>query len=396
MNWRPVFLFLGFVGWAAALPAQDFNGRVRNSLDGLGSLDERINEGTMRGTVLPFETANPAEAGLSPLEFDAEEMRRQVGDTPDARAYGTLKDSATGRPKIDLGEDPLSLADDAVEQSGAVVGGLFSGAGGQCSQGFDGGDYSGTQFCNRILLRTTKYCREWREISVDREDDWQCHFETGSYKKECRRTVAYHCSGSTGAACRRQNVLFSPTANWNQAGTEADIWMPARSNGHCSVKVDAIYITVTDKVQLNELVGRMAHFNGVMQVKVDGNVVATTDGHGNVLTSLPAHASLRIADRDCGKRCTRRAVYAGNTWLEDCSSHRRVAHFDVNLRHLFPSVPLGPVRLNENALEPVQGPVFGNRIEILRANTHESSSLWRLHANGACCGQISTSLGAAC
>ena len=381
-----------------ALPAfsQSQQDRAQTAVDAMGDVSNIFDQGTMVETVVPFETSSPDEVNLKPTDFDTQEILLQQSNTVTSRAYSAQKDSFALRPEVDLGNDPLALADDAVEQADAVAGGLFAAAGGECSTSFTGGQFSGEQFCTQIVNSKIEACTQSRVITVDREDAWQCHVETDTYKKTCNRAVIYSCTGATGGACRQQNILFSPAAIWDSAGSVATVAIPAVSGTSCGVKSHVTTINITDKAQLSELIAREAQYNGIMQVKVDGVVVATSDALGGVNVSHGGSATLNIATRDCGKRCSREAVYAGSTWIEDCSSTRRTSNFSVDLKPKQDNRPLGPVRLVNNALEAVSGSSSVITVEVLRANITDSAGTLKFHTSGACCGRVSTSLGASC
>ena len=387
---------LCFLALASPGSAQDMSDRAREVLRSMDPATNLLTDQTLRNTLTPYETDAPPEANLSPEDFEDEELRRRTNGSVEGGAYAAQADSAFSRPDVDLGADPLSLADDAIETAAQTVGGYFSQAGGRCTSSFIGGEYSGTQFCTRILARAINYCQEWREITVDRRDLWQCAVERATYRQQCRRATRYTCSGVQGGACIRQLVTVSgAAATWNDAGTQAVLVLPAISRSSCGISDRTVTLTIPSSVQLTRLAATRGRYNGVLQVSLNGEVIATTRD-GTVDSNLPADATLTIANRDCGKDCAIPAVYAGQSWLEDCNDTRHAGPLGLDLteaqagRVLTPETPItdGPV--------PVSGSAARLRLRILTANTAETPTRITVSFAGSCCSQISASLGDQC
>lgn len=378
------------------LHAQDMSDRAREVLRLMDPATSLLTDQTLQHTLTPYETDAPPETGLAPEQFEDEELQRRTNGSVEGSAYAAQADSPFSRPDVDLGADPLALADDAIEMAPQTVGGLFSQAGGSCTSDFDGGAYSGTQFCTRILARTLSFCQEWREITVDRQDTWQCETQTTGYRQECDRTASYTCTGMRGGNCIQQMMGISgATATWNASRTQVTLAMPPDTRTSCGISDHTITLTIPSRVQLTTLTATLGAANGVLQVLVNGSVVATTRD-GTVDTSLPAGATLNIANRDCGKDCAVPAVYAGRTWLEDCNRQRHANDLDVVMAPLQAGRILEPQTLINTALVPLSGSRARIQLRILTANTSENTPRITLTVAGSCCSQVTASLGDAC
>jgi hypothetical protein len=383
-----LLIFL-MVGASGAANAQSMRERVQDNIDAMPSIEGIFTQENVENTVVPYETNRPPEADYNHNDFDRLELEQQYQDDATGQAWTTMKDSATGRPSIDLGDDPLSLADDAVEQADSVVGGLFSSGGGVCSDEFQGGSFQGTQFCRKILSRTYESCQQDRVISVDREDDWQCSTETRNYRKNCTRNVNWVCSGTTGATCRKSKVIVSSATNsWNSAGTDITVTMPVRSNGTCNIKTDTFYVQARQGVNLSTLELSRLRFNGVAQIKVNGSIVWTYSKSGG---------DLNVRDRDCGKNCTAKAIYAGSTWVEDCTSSRRDQYPRHSIRTAVNVPNIGPSTENGTTITlPLSGVSNNLRIDVVRGNTSESATYMNIGVNGSCCSAFSGTVEGSC
>ena len=388
--------FLCLLALASPSQGQDMSDRARTLLGQMDPVTEMLTDQTMQRTLIPFETAAPPEARLAPEAFEEEALRRRTNGSVEGGAYGAQADSAFTRPDVDLGADPLSLADDAVQTAPQTVGGFFSEAGGSCTSSFTGGEYSGAQFCTRILARSINTCQEWREITVDRQDTWQCAVEGATYRQQCDRRPRYTCTGARGGACIRQTVLISgANATWNATGTRAVLALPAVARTSCGISSHTVTLTLPPTVQLTSLNTVLGSYNGVLQVQVNGDVVATTR-NGVLETGLPTDAYLGIADRDCGKRCTIPAVYAGGTWIEDCADARHTSTLDIPLAPLQAGRDLTLETPTLPGVVALIGTSATIELRILTANTLETGSAITLTFAGSCCSEVSASLGDAC
>ena len=384
------FIVALFLAQTMTVPvvAQSMRDRVQETIDGMAPIENQFNQSNMESTVVPYVTATPQETTLNPSEFDEKEVELQYQDDATGRAWTTMKDSATGRPAIDLGSDPLALADDAVEQSSSVVGGLFSSGGGVCSQDFQGGQFQGTQFCRKLLSRTYRNCQQTRNVSVDREDYWKCNTETREYKKTCNRSVSWYCSGSTGGNCRKNGIGIWPhSVSWNSGGWDATVYLPNRS-GSCSIKTDTFYVNRKDYVSGGYLELNRVTFWGVLQVRVNGSNAYTYGG---------PNSNLYVGDRDCGKNCSVKAIYAGGQWIEDCSAPHRSVSPRINL---YPYLSVGGAGPSwESGLNiGLSGAKTSNyvRIDIVRGNSTEGTTTPVIYATGNCCSAFSAGVNGSC
>ena len=388
---------------ASPVHAQSLQERAQSIIDGMGAASSTFNSGTMVDTVTPFETASPDEVDLNPADFDTQEVLIQQSDTMTGRAFSSQVDSFSYRPDIDLGDDPLALADDAVEQSEAVAGGLFSSAGGECSASFEGGEFSGQQFCRRILSRDTRQCYDTRAITVDRRDDWSCGIEEAEYGKKCTKTVNYQCTGVTGGACRKQLITFpSRTVSWSTDGTLANVTIPDSDTSACQVKTSTIRIRRNDKVQLSEFRLNRLVYNGTMMVLIDGKAVVTFGPGGQVVPfqtfngQTYPHTGLRVVSGTVWAQGGL-SILANGQYLGACSDTRRTKNLNINLSSYLPDRPLARAVVNNNVLQrPGGSPSDDLIIQIMRVNRLESDPTVRFKFNGACCSSLSVTDGGSC
>lgn len=382
------FLCLLLLSLATSIAiAQSDRDRAQQAIDGLPAIGTELTQGNMEATVKSFTTATPPETQLDHTEFEDEQIRLQYENSDVGNAYAASKDSVLTRPDVELPDDPLSLADDAIQQADSVVGGLFSSSGGVCSQEFQGGRFQGTQFCRKLLSRTYENCTQTRSVSVDREDNWQCDTETTNYIKTCNRAVSWRCNGNTGQACRAQALLWSGYGgSWINANT-ARVTLPARGGG-CTVKTDRFYIKRRDFLDYGVLSLNTVHFNGRVQILINGGIVYTWGGPNEYLN---------IRQRDCGKNCSVTAIYAGGTHLEDCNSHWRGVSPALDLYRYLPVARPGPSYESGLNIGISQGKESGwVTIDIVRANSAESSPLVDIYSTGNCCSSLQASVGGSC
>lgn len=394
-------MMIGLLLTGTTLHAQDFTDRAKASVDSVGGVGNVVNQGNLTGTVTPYETDNPDEAKLKPSQFEDEEFKKIQSGGDEGRAYIAQSDSATSRPSVDLGDDPLSLADDAVEQSDAVAGGLFSGAGGSCSTEFTGGKFSGTQFCQKILKRTKQSCEVWRQITVDRKDRWQCYRETATYKKACDRNLSYVCTGYTGATCLSKLVSISPNGSISTGG--ASVALPSNPPGSCTIKEDTVVLRVAGGADLRNIIADTINYRGIAQIVIDGKVVATTRRDATTDTSLAADADLRVGKRDCGKNCSKIAIYAGSTHIEDCTSKQRTSSLNLSLGNATPKIGF----INSDGSPTSRWPPLASsafmtkttkeiRVTIRRGNKDDASTGLGFRFKSACCSAFKPVLGGQC
>ncbi len=379
-------LFLGSLG-LAQVSERD---RAQGAMDSLGAVTDILTQGIMEDTVVPFETATPPESTLTEPEFDDAQFAIQTGSGADSRMFSATVDSALNRPDVTIDPNSLDLADSAIEQSDAVVGGLFTADGGTCEAIFDGGSYNGIRICQAILSRRLETCQETRNISVDRDDTWSCDVEEPTYRKQCERNITWACTGSSGSSCIKSAVSFTPAPVWTVGDEIADISFGAINNGVCSLKTHTVFVQSRDYVNLSFLDLSDLTFQGVAQIRVDGVNVWT---YGTAATG-----DLVLGDRDCGKRCSRRAVYAGSTWIEDCGTATVISQPNADILASLNVPVLGPPSdLNTLPVIVSTGAATNQvRIDIITGNDSETSMDTTFKMGGQCCSAISANLGDQC
>jgi len=387
-----VSLFMG-----SHIMAQTPRDRAQGAMDSLGAVTDQISQGNMVNTVTPFVTDTPPETALTEPDFSNAELAIKTGSGVDGRAYSATVDSALNRPAVTMPPTALDLADAAIGQADAVVGGLFSANGGTCSAIFQGGSFSGLRICQSILSRRLETCQETRNISVDREDTWSCTVENATYRKQCQRNITWSCTGVQNGQCRKQAIQFTsspawipPSPVWNAQGTTTSIGFGAVNDGQCSIKTHTIFVQAADYINLTALALENLTFQGVAQIRVNG-VNLWTFG-------TAATGNLVLGNRDCGKRCSKRAVYAGSTWIQDCGTGNATSQPLVDLLPNLSVAALGPSSNLNTPPVTVQTGAQSNqvRIDILTGNDSESGLTVGFQSGGQCCSAFTANLGGAC
>lgn len=392
-------IFCGaLAGQALGQSAQD---KANTALGQTPSATGLLTDQKMQEVVVPFETANPDATTVNQFNMEDRAFNAQYQGTDEARAYGAMKDSALTRPEVSLGSDPLSLADDAVQQASSVVGGLFSADEGSCSEIFQGGKYNGYQLCNRILSRRKEVCTETRSVTVDREDQWRCSIEAGNYSKRCNQAINWSCTGTTGHACIQQAVSYSKPVTWivagvgigaglsGRSGAVGEIALPAQAGSSCALRSDSVTMTTRDWATFASLTLDRLAYQGVAQIRVNGNNLWTagTTNTGN----------LTIWQRNCGKNCNVDAVFsADGTWIADCDSAAWTRSVGVSLLSLYTPPVAGPVVLTGSQPSLDFGKAGTVTIEVIRANTADSGATLNIYKEYSCCSAFTATAGSAC
>ena len=389
-----MMLVLGLAAKASGQTAQELaDEALRRTVPPTGLLTDP----TMQDVVVPYQTANPEASSVNQYNIEDRAFQAQNQNTGEARAYGAMKDSAVTRPSVSLGSDPLSLADDAVAQGPSVIGGIFTANEGSCSEIFQGGKYNGFQLCTRILARRKDVCTENRAVSVDREDQWRCAVENGTYKKLCDQAVSWSCTGNTGHSCIQSAVSFSTPVIWTDlsgAGSgsswaRAAVNIPARGGGSCALHRDYFTITTRDWASLHSLLVTHQYFHGVAQIRVNG-VNLWTFGTANT-------GNIYIGNRECGKDCNVPAVYsAGGAWIADCGNAAHSIFMNTNVFSVFAPPVAGPTTFN--GAQPILelGKSETVHVEILRANTNDAGGTVTFQKHYGCCSAITATVGGNC
>ena len=379
-------LFLG----CPSLAQMTERDRAQAAVNGMGPVTDQITQGNMVNTITPFVTATPPEASLTEPNFDAAELAIRTGTGVDGRAYSATVDSALNRPAVTMPPTALNLADSAIGQADAVVGGLFSANSGTCSAIFQGGSYNGLKICQSILSRRLETCQETRNISVDRDDTWSCTVENATYRKQCQKSITWSCTGSQNGTCRKQAISFTPAPVWNAQGTSADVSFGPVNNGQCSIRTHTIYLRTADYMNMTAMSLAGLTFQGVAQIRVNGVNVWTF--------GTAATGNLAVGNRSCGKRCSRRAIYAGSTWIQDCGTATVISRPMVDILPSLTVAALGPsTNLNTPPVTVATGSLSTQvRIDILTGNNSETSATAQFQTAGQCCSAFTANLGGAC
>jgi hypothetical protein len=382
-----ILLFL--ISLVSAATAQSQRDRAEGALDSAIPIENIFNRSLMENTVKTFETDTPEESNLTAEEFDEEELLRQSENTPTANAFSNQKDSALGRPNIDIEDGALDLANNAIEQSDAIAGGLFSSNGGQCDSLFEGGsEFQGLQWCRKILSQDYKTCVQSREISVDRSDTWQCNVETADYLKTCNKSASYTCNGLTGNSCIQNAVNISgKSASWS--GRVANVAIPKRGSNSCSIKTDTFYVSYKNSLNLSSLRLSSFTFRGVAQIKINGTVAYAYGGH---------RGNLSAGSRGCGKNCTQRVINASQSgFVSLCNASSRSASPNINLKpYVNVARPGTTTETSTSITLPANKTSNRVRIDIIRGNTTDRASTTKISVSGSCCSSFNIGVTGSC
>lgn len=375
---------------ATPLSAQSVQERAAAQIDALGAVTQTLTQGALEEVVLPFETATPFEASLDAGDLGDAIIATRAGDSTASQAFRATVDSASGRPDVTPSNGALGLANLAVSIGADSVAGMFSGDGGSCTSDFDGPIASGTYNCSAPLTQDFRYCREERQVTVHRTDRWSCSEETPEYRKTCARNLTWRCTGTTGGACLKEAVRFSRPVSWNASGNTVETTFSGGGTGDCSLREHTVHLSVQDFAEITSLRLEDIAYQGVAQLRVNGQNVWTQGASGG--------SNLAVRSRDCGKNCAVDAVYAGNAWIEDCSATHNTRTPGVELEPEFTQAAPGPNTTLE--ISPVRALTGSSsnqvNITLITANTQEAGPTLRFALHGSCCPEFTASLGDAC
>jgi hypothetical protein len=370
------------------LNAQDWRAQAQQSLDTLGSVTDRITQDTMQATVTPFVTDAPPESQIAPHQIEDEVFNERVSDSVAARGLGAQVDSALTRPEIDLGDNPLALADAAIGASEAVAGGLFAPGGEFCGASLTVTPRDEVLSCTSVASEQYQTCRETRSITTDRDDHWACSTEDPAYKKRCSREVNWVCTGQTGAACSQAALGIPATGSWRAAASGFDVTGTVSTNGACTLQSDSFTVTATSALDLRRLIVDRVRFNGAAQIRVNG-VNRWTYG-------TSAHGDLNIRN-NLSWIFGRPAVYAGNTRIAFCDSTARSVSPNIDLLAVSSSGPAqGPSQILNHEVVLTGSANATWTIEVIRINRTETTVGMGVAVTGACCSAWSADTGGAC
>lgn len=380
-----VLLVLG-----SPLHGQTLQDRAASQIETLGPVTSVLTNDALDEVVLPFETASPYEASLGAGDIDDAVLATRVGNSTASQAFQASVASATGRPDVAPSDGALGLANLAVSIGAESVAGLFKSEAGACTSDFDGPITSGTYTCLAPLSQDFRTCREERRVSVTRTDAWTCAEESPEYRKTCARDITWRCTGTTGNACLKEALQFTRAVTWNAAGDAAEITFAGSGTDACSIREHSLQVTVEDIANLTSLRLEEITYQGVAQLRVNGRNLWTQGASGG--------ANLAVKSRDCGKNCAVDAVYAGSTWIEDCGSTARSRAPGIELSSEFTQIAPGPNTPLDAAPVRAQTGSVSNwvTITLITANTRETGSNLRFAPHGACCSEMTATLGDSC
>lgn len=366
---------------------QDQRQAVDEALGDLGSITDRLTTDTLENTVIPFAGVETPETYLHPADYDRAILDVKTGDGADGRAYQSNVDSFAQRPAVDLGDDPLALADDAVANADAALGGFFSADSGTCEAIFQDGSYGGERFCTAILERQIEVCDVWREISVDREDFWACEIAERDFTRRCNRDVSWECTGTTQSSCRQSRIRADRPFTWRRNSSVMHFEFPGGgfpSLFGCIYDVERIVVDAY--VGFNPDTLRVTEFNhtGFAQLRVNGRNIYTA------FTNLVG--DLNVQDPGVtGKGIPLGPIaYIDDTPLDACLFEildTEAGPFDLLPRFDWPQP--GPTRFTASHRPYVSMQEHDEIvIEIIRAVAEDHPTSLKLEVGGSCCSAI--------
>lgn len=383
---------------ASALAANSHTERdaAEAALGRLGSVTDQLTNRNMRDHVVPFAGTDIEEADLEPVDFDRAILNIHTGGGQDGRAYQSSIDSVSNRPRVNLGSDPLALADDAVENAGAAVGGLFAADSGTCEALFQGGSYDGLRFCKAIVQRDIRVCEVWREISVDREDFWACEMAERDFTRTCKPDISWTCTGSTGATCRRDRMRANRNFTWANGSSEMRFSFGRDIEpSDCSIHEQRIVVSAYAGFDLDRFRAFHWNFRGIGQLRVNGENIWTygTNSRGDL------NIQFEEVDGKDGFGPLVPVVYAGRTPIDYCNFEgpRRSLPSSQDLLSALDKPVAGPSRINA-AHRPYipMGEHEDIVIDLLVADWGETPQTFRLDVRGSCCSRITAVGGETC
>lgn len=397
-------LFL--IVWAAPLAAQsDFLDRARNIIDNMGETSDLLSDDNHQVTLSPFYGQEAPEVNLDPEDFDDEEVLRQSGDGPVARAFGNQKDSALSRPDMGLTVDDLSLADSAIATSDQTLGGLFNGTVGSCEADFAGGYTAGEQFCRRNLSANNQSCQQRRIASVDRDDRWECLVDTPTYKKVCGGPITYSCSGSSGASCLRNAIsVTGGGATIERVGSRTYLTWP-NSGDLCNIKTVDVTLRIAPGADLTGLrLGRYSK-SGVIQVR-SGSAYLHTSSYffPNNVPEVRTFNVTQPLSLDtgvvAGLACLIPNVKSGNTVVGHSINYTGVPprNLNVNLTSRVGSVSRSATLQSNGQVNVNMGATRTIPLRITFADEFETSESPRIELlmSGSCCSNVTAQVNTQC
>ena len=394
---RLISLMICLAVFAGPAIAQQERQAAEQALDGLGPVTDSLTMGNMRDAVVPYRGTDVDEADLRPEDFDQAILEVWTGPDQDGRAYQSTLDSVDQRPDVDLGPDPLGLADDAVENAEAALGGLFTADGGTCEAIFQNGSYDGVRLCNAILQREIQACEVWREISVDREDFWACERAERDFTRTCNLDLTWSCTGLRGAECRQNRLRADKAFDWNATSTLMTFNLGSNSSGSgCTLSYETI--TLESYVGFEPSTFRILdwRYTGIAQLRVNGENLHTTGtaSRGDLRIEFEAQNSKDLAPEQVP------VLYAGTTRIDYCpygAGHVRTVG-PIGLRGRIDWPVPGPTefRANNTPYIPMaeKQTIF---IQLIRYYYGEyRPTRLRIEVGGTCCSQITASGGEQC
>lgn len=366
------------------------------ALEGLGPVTDQITEPNMLGTVVPFAGTETGEASLAPADFDRAILDIHAGSGQDGRAYQSTLDSVSNRPDVDLGSDPLALADDAIENAEAAVGGLFSANSGTCEALFQEGSYSGLRLCKAIVQRDVRVCEIWREISVDREDFWACEMAERDYTRDCSVDVSWACTGSTGATCRRDRLRANHAFTWANANSQMRFDFAGQTEPlECLVRTKRVILESYVGFDITQLDVSRFTFKGIGQIQVNGEVVWT---YGTASRG-PLNIQYVVTSGKNGTNVVNPVVHAGATPIDLCpppiSPIRSAPSVSILSEAVIPRPGPSLIDANHRPYIPM-GESEDIVIDLLVGSLSEPAIEFWVDVNGACCSQFTATGGEAC
>ena len=179
---------------AAAAQAQDFDPSARARAAGnavrLEPGTTTFSDGTVGEVVTPYTTAAPPEVGLDIDNFDSQANKVKIDGSNAARGYQYMMDSVALRPTYDLDDSHVGIiaGDKATQEADGIAGSYFSStASDNPACNFDGFSVLEPfeRFCDVYKNFREETCTIDRQVTVEREDFWQCDIQEALQTYTC-------------------------------------------------------------------------------------------------------------------------------------------------------------------------------------------------------------------
>ena len=285
---RPILLSLLVLLPASVAVGQTMIERATSAADGSLNTTGTFRDETVTGVVIPFETAAPAETGLSHTGFEERIGETRNADTDQGRVLRATEEAAQIRPDVRIdGQGALfEDANWAHQNADAIAGRYFSGESGSCTTPDLPVSDLRDAFCESQPAIEEKTCNLTRQITVDRTDTYRCDIRSDNFVQVCERRRSYLCEVETTPEACIQNAVEITGGAVTWEANRATVHLPApanpqkpdtgvyRQNWAALVK-HPVSIAISDRFQPDEVAIRAIDSHGVLQITQGGTPLVT-------------------------------------------------------------------------------------------------------------------------